>query len=126
MNKKLLLLITGIIIVALAAGGAYWYWQNQDKPSSASASQEQSPNTVIIEGMAFGPDPLTIQKGTTVTWLNKDSVAHTVVETDSQTGPHSSTLSTGQTYKFTFNATGTYSYHCSIHPDMTATVIVTE
>jgi plastocyanin len=68
-----------------------------------------------------------VKKGTTVTWTNKDSAGHTVVESDGQAGgPSSGTLANGQSYQFTFNTPGTFHYKCSIHPQMTATVTVTE
>jgi plastocyanin len=76
--------------------------------------------------MAFSPADITVKKGTTVTWTNQDSVAHTVVETDGQDGPKSNDLNNGQSYTFTYNTVGAFKYHCSIHPMMTGTVTVTE
>jgi plastocyanin len=60
--------------------------------------------------------------GTTVTWTNNDSVTHTV--TADAGAFDSGALSPGHTYSFTFRTSGTYSYHCSIHRSMTATIIV--
>jgi plastocyanin len=37
----------------------------------------------------------------------------------------SSPLAQNQTYSFAYDKTGTFSYHCSIHPSMKGTVIVT-
>jgi plastocyanin len=79
-------------------------------------------NEVWIQGMAFDPSTISITAGTTITWTNKDGVAHTVT---SDTGLfNSGTLSTNGTYSFKFATIGTYSYHCTIHPYMTATVVV--
>lgn len=73
--------------------------------------------------MSFNPSNLNVQVGTTVTWINKDSTTHHVV---SDTGVFDSgDLSTGMSYNYTFNKTGTYPYHCSIHPSMTGTIVVT-
>ncbi len=77
---------------------------------------------VSISGFSFQPQTINVSAGTTVTWTNLDSVAHTVT---SDTGLFdSSSLSTGQTFSRTFNTAGNYDYHCSIHPSMTGRVAV--
>jgi len=86
---------------------------------SAPAAAEAS---VSISNFKFLPAALTVSKGTTVTWTNNDTAPHTV--TGNNGGPASQTLTPGQTYRYTFNTTGTFNYHCSIHPMMTATVVV--
>lgn len=79
-------------------------------------------NEVSIQGMAFNPLTLTVTKNTTVKWTNNDALSHTVT---SDTGAfNSGTLSPTGTFSFQFTSTGTFSYHCSFHPDMTATIIV--
>jgi plastocyanin len=77
---------------------------------------------VDISGFAFVPSTLTVSVGTTVTWTNKDSVSHTVTSNDNLFD--SGTLAKGATFEHTFNQKGTFGYHCSIHPSMTAKVIV--
>lgn len=90
---------------------------------SGCTSNTSSGNTVTIQNMAFNPSTLNIQVGTTVTWINKDSVTHRVT---SDTGVFDSgDLTTGMSYNYTFNQTGTFPYHCSIHPSMTASIVVT-
>lgn len=80
-------------------------------------------NTVTIQNMSFNPSTLNVQVGTTVTWINKDSTTHHVV---SDSGVFDSgDLSTGMSYNYTFNQTGSYPYHCSIHPSMKGTIVVT-
>jgi plastocyanin len=98
----------------------------QSSQSSSSNSTQSSTNSVTIENFAFSPASITVKKGTTVTWTNKDGTAHTVVETDGKTGPKSGTLGNGQTYSFTYNTVGTFDYNCSIHPNMLGSVTVTE
>ncbi|NUP48221.1 MAG: cupredoxin family copper-binding protein [Catenulispora sp.] len=82
-------------------------------------------NAVAISGFAFGPAALTVKVGTTVTWTNKDSDAHTVTSQGSGGPLQSKALATGESYSYTFTAPGTYAYLCTIHPFMTATVTVT-
>ncbi len=79
-------------------------------------------NAVVIQNMAFNPASLTVSANTTVTWTNKDAIAHTVT---SDTGLFDSgSLGSGGTFSYTFTQTGTYSYHCAIHTYMTAKIIV--
>lgn len=99
---------------------------NPSTPSSNQSSPSSATHNVTISGYAFGPADLTIKKGDTVTWTNKDVVAHNVIENDGQTGPKSGDLNQNQTYSYTFTKTGTFSYYCSIHPYMTAKITVTD
>jgi plastocyanin len=80
-------------------------------------------NEVWIQGMAFTPSSITVKEGTTITWTNKDAISHTVTSDDNLFD--SGSLGNGKTFTYTFTTTGTYQYHCSIHPSMTAKVIVT-
>jgi plastocyanin len=77
---------------------------------------------VKIDNFSFGPATLTVAPGTTVTWVNHDDIPHTVVSTDSAF--KSKVLDTDEKFSFTFTKAGTYPYFCSIHPKMTATVVV--
>lgn len=134
--KKVIIAI--VIVIILAIGGAVIAMNRKSgsttsgtSATSGNSQQSQSSgptatNSVTITNFAFSPADITVKKGTTVIWTNQDSVSHTVRETDGQTGPNSSTLSQGKSYSFTYDTTGTFKYHCSIHPDMTGTVTVTE
>jgi plastocyanin len=77
---------------------------------------------VEIEDFSYKPDPVTIEEGGKVIWLNRDSVAHTATAVDGSfdTGP----IEEGKLKSETFKEPGTYQYVCSIHPDMHGTVEV--
>ena len=92
---------------------------------SAAQTVAASPaaNTVTISGMAFSPASITIKAGQTVTWVNQDSIAHTVTSDQGLWDPGS--LAPGASYQQTFATAGQYAYHCTIHPFMTGTVVVT-
>ncbi|GGU47289.1 cupredoxin domain-containing protein [Streptomyces violascens] len=79
---------------------------------------------VAIANFAFSPATLNISRGTTVTWTNQDSDPHTVTSTDSGGPLNSPMLSQSDTYSFTFNSAGTFSYICTVHPAMQGTVVV--
>ncbi|MCZ7402084.1 MAG: cupredoxin domain-containing protein [Candidatus Methanoperedens sp.] len=98
-------------------------------PSSVTSPQPTSIPTastgtvsVFIKNFAFNPSIITIPVGTTVIWTQMDN-AYCTVTGD---GFDSGILGQGETYIWTFNNSGTYSYSCSFHSNMTGTVIVTE
>lgn len=76
--------------------------------------------TVGLKEIAFSPKNIKISKGTEVTWVNQDSVEHTV-NTDSHPAhtyylsQNSRTLKKGDAYSVTFTETGIYPYHCTPH-----------
>jgi plastocyanin len=92
--------------------------------TSGTASTSATGTDVTIQSNSFNPDSLSIKVGDTVTWTNKDSYDHTV--TSDTAAFDSGGIASGATFSFTFNAEGTYSYHCSIHTSMTAKIIVTK
>ena len=90
-------------------------------PTAVSGSQV----AITIQGFAFSPQQITVKTGTTVTWTDMDSVAHTVTSLSGPASFNSGPLTaSGGTFKFTFAQAGTYQYHCMIHPVMTATIVV--
>jgi plastocyanin len=99
-----------------------------------------SPVTVRIQGIAFDPSTLEIESGTEVRWINKDSVDHTItsgkqreqgipgVEEDEPAQPdgtfNAELPGAEDTFRFTFDEPGTYSYYCDVHAGMTAEIKV--
>jgi plastocyanin len=98
---------------------------------SASAGNASAPSgdavrsaKVEIVDFAYDPDPVTIEEGGKVTWINEDSAPHTATADDGSfdTG----TLEEGKLKSESFKEAGTYEYICSIHPDMHGTIEVVE
>ena len=92
------------------------------KPGVARAGDQPAPAEVKIDNFSFGPASLTVAAGTTVTWKNNDDVPHTVVSDDKVF--KSKALDTDDKFSYTFTKPGTYNYFCSVHPKMTAKVVV--
>lgn len=99
-------------------------------PASSSDSSSGSAveaSSVTIENYNFTPAKIKVKKGTKVTWTNQDSVKHDVMpDNESDAFKASELLGKGESYSFTFNTVGTYTYHCSPHPYMKGTVEVVE
>ena len=87
-------------------------------PGTATPVMEAA---VEIADFAFGPAEITIAVGGTVTWTNTDDQAHTATSSGNfDTG----SIAAGAAASVTFDEPGTFTYICSFHPFMTATVTV--
>src|SRR5215208_8104454 len=88
----------------------------------APAASAQDDMTVSIQDFSFNPGQITVAPGTTVTWTNEGPSPHTTTADDGSWD--SGTMQQGDDFSFTFDKPGTYTYHCSIHPQMTASIKV--
>ena len=93
---------------------------------SADAADAMSEEvTVEIVDFAYGEGTLEVAVGTTVRWVNNDSVPHTVTSTPGGKVFQSDKLDQGDEFTFTFTEAGTYEYFCEYHGNLSGTVIVT-
>lgn len=83
-----------------------------------------APQHVMIQDYAYGTAAVTVKVGESVSWTNHDKAGHDVVTTAGPASFRSPLLATGQTWAFKFTKPGTYSYYCSLHPEMKAQVVV--
>ena len=91
--------------------------------SPVAGARKQRTRTVVIQNFGFKPAKISVTPGTRVTWINKDSVQHTV--TANNGAFDSGLLRKGQRYSHTFKRAGKkYAYHCVPHPYMTGSVTV--
>jgi plastocyanin len=90
-------------------------------PAASPAVLDTAPQ-VVIANFTFTPSPLTITVGARIAWVNHDDIPHTV--TDTQHRYSSAGLDTNDSFAHTFDAPGTYSYYCTLHPKMTGSIIV--
>lgn len=149
MSKKVVGIIVAVVAL-LALGGIYAANKPDDNQAetqghSSSESQDSSQTETTAEepaesdevltgtvemdiaGSAYQNPDITIKKGTTVVWTNQDTIQHDVTPDEESAGfQGSELLSKGQSYSFTFDTVGTFSYHCTPHPFMTGSVTVVE
>jgi plastocyanin len=89
--------------------------------AAAAGPSMAADKTVTMDANAFlPPGPVTIEVGDMVTWVNDDDVSHDAVGN----GWSTPLLANGESHAVTFQEAGTYAYLCSIHPDMTGSVVV--
>ncbi len=124
MSKRIFIVAIFLVVamVIMAGCGGSSTSSTTNPTPRPSATPKESANSVSISGFAFNPASLTVTVGTTVTWTNNDSITHTV--TSDTAVWDSGQISSGQTFSHTFNQAGTFSYHCSIHTNMVAKVVV--
>jgi plastocyanin len=91
-------------------------------PTRAKSEDKASALEVRVDNFTFGPDTLTVPVNSTVTWVNKDDLPHTIASTDGVF--KSKALDTDDKYSYTFSKAGTYAYFCSIHPKMVGKIVV--
>ncbi len=114
---KRLLILTSVAFL-LAIGVLLSIGEENANAESTSAAA----SAVKIDNFSFTPTTLTVPVGATVTWTNADDLPHTVVSDDKSF--KSKALDTDEKFSYTFTKPGTYSYFCSLHPKMTAKVVV--
>ena len=78
-------------------------------------------HTVVIEGMQFVPATVTVQRGDTIVWQNKDVVPHTAT---AQGRFDSGNIAVGRSWSHAMKKAGSYDYVCTFHPGMKAKVVV--
>jgi plastocyanin len=85
---------------------------------------------------AYAPNPVEVNIGDSVTWINDDLTSHTATSgtpSSGSTGMFGGTDDSpeiigpeGDTQSFTFDEAGEFEYYCTLHPSMVGTVVVTE
>ena len=119
-------LLFAFMLLAGACGGGYSGPSPVPAPSptppSGSTPITISTGASTLGNRAFNPAELDVAVGTTVTWTNNDSTAHTT--TSDGAGWNSGTLQPRAQFSTTFSNAGTFRYHCAIHPEMVGTVVV--
>ena len=86
-----------------------------------NAQSSHRTDTVVIQQMQFVPASITVQKGDSIVWINKDMVDHTVKE-EKNNGFYSDTIHVGKTWKIA--ATENANYVCTIHPTMKGKIVI--
>ena len=89
-------------------------------PTPTPVPQNQQAYTVNIQNNAFNPSSVQIPAGSTVKWVNLDSVQHEPKGNVFDSGP----LNQNGVFEHTFNQARTYNYACAIHPSMQGTITI--
>jgi len=93
--------------------------QTQGDPASTAKADA----TVTMRRISFRPNDITVKKGALIRWVNEDTVEHNVVAQDGATFK-SDLFEKGGTFETKLDNTGTVTYVCTIHPNMTGKITV--
>jgi len=113
-----------LIVIAALSAGCGGSGTSVTTPSSGSPG---GPSVSIVSGAsgltttAYSPNPQTISRGGSVTFINNDSTSHTATGSGSfDTG----LIAPSGRATVTFQNAGSFSYRCTLHPGMTGTIVV--
>jgi len=123
----------GTLLLTAACGGS------SGSGKAATAAPAKPGAAVAIPLLSFTPDKVTIHPGQTVTWTNGNDITHVLVQGSYQVDPGSGLRTSekddrtfslkvahkGDVVTHTYPVAGTFTYFCSIHKGMNATVTVT-
>jgi plastocyanin len=108
-------------LAALAFAGVAGCGNDSEEMTSDVASAGTGDAVEIVD-FEFGPEEITVPAGTTITFTNEDSAAHTATADDSYFDTEE--LGKGDSAEVTFDDPGTYTYYCRFHVFMKGSVVV--
>jgi len=117
--------LAGTVKGKVTPGKSVVYLEN----SSGAAAPATDKKVVMDQrGLLFQPHVLVVQAGTTVEFLNSDTVQHNVfwpsISGDKKKGHNMGTWPQGEKRPFKFADGGVVSLLCNVHPEMSGYIIV--
>jgi len=103
------------VVVALAGAAGLWF------PACGVAAGPPAKHTVTIEATSYKPETMTVKKGESVTWVNKDPFPHTVTAAGKF---DSKSIAANGKWSYRATKTGEFPYICTLHPNMKGTIKV--
>jgi len=121
LRRLAVLCLSSVALISCGSGSS----SSSGTPNSPSGS---GTTVSIVSGArsltttAYSPNPVTIARGTTLTWINNDSTTHDQIA-------DAGSFNTGDVApnaqaSVTFQNAGTFTYHCGRHPNMVGTINV--
>ena len=116
------IILYGIILVIISSLVIPAYAETIRIPAGSSNPRCQENNECFI------PYHIEINKGSSVTWINGDSVSHTVISETTQNGTDgkfsSEGIRSGGVFSHIFTTPGNFEYFCTIYPWMNGVIMV--
>jgi plastocyanin len=119
--------LVGVVCLSIAASAFLFLGCGSDgsgtDQTSAPKAAAPGATAVTIKDYIYKPSTIAVPKGTTVTFTNRDSTAHTATSKESgvfESGP----IDTGKSGEVTLEKSGTFAYYCVFHPFMKGTIVV--
>lgn len=129
MTARTLVLLTATLALLTACNGGSSY-SSPTAPPPTSTNPPSASNTITIVGQkgasSFSPNPASAKAGSSIQWTNGDSVTHHIVADNGMAFDTGNITGAASSKPVTVNQTGSYPYHCTIHPTMVGTLNVTQ
>jgi plastocyanin len=120
-----MLLIVGFALVAAGCGSSTDSPTSPISPTNPEGTNPPNLLTITIRAGVYSPNPLAVKVGQSVNWLNSDTFAHTATDAGVfDTGSIAPTSAADVPVKF--STPGTYNFRCTIHPNETGSIVVTQ
>lgn len=103
--------VAALALASAAAGASLPAWADA-KPVT---------HTIVMHATSYAPLALTVKRGDTVVWVNKDPFPHTAT---SKGVFDSGSIAAGASWKYKARKAGDYTYICTFHPNMVGTLRV--
>jgi plastocyanin len=118
LKRIAVVILTGLVFGS--CGGSSGSSSNSPSPSAVMVSIVSGARTLTTT--AYSPNPVTVPRGSTVTWTNNDTSTHDQIADNGSF--NSGDVAPGAQGSVTFQTAGTIPYHCGRHPNMVGTIIV--
>jgi len=90
-------------------------------PGGVAATDPPRTHEVVIQGLLYVPETLTVRRGDVVVWINKDPFPHTVTAAGVF---DSKSVAAGKSWRYQAGKAGTHPYLCTLHTTMKGTLRV--
>lgn len=111
-------LVLGVSLLALSCKG-------KSNPAGPGGTADVTITIVAENGSnSFSPNPDTVLVGQKVAWHNVAGITHTSTSDGIGLWGTGNIANGATSTAIQMNTTGTFGYHCSIHPTMTGTLVV--
>ena len=126
-------IVIGVIYVLMRSGNSGGSMDSMNMTSTtrdysqgAGTSMEVKSGSIVVDikNFDFQTATIRVKPGTKVTWVNRDEAKHDIMPDTNNFEGSGKLLKQGESYSYTFNTAGVYSYHCTPHPYMKAKVEV--
>lgn len=126
-------IVIGVIYASMRSGNSQESMGSMNMTSTArgysqgaDTSMEVKSGSVVIDikNFDFQTATIRVKPGTNVTWVNRDEAKHDIMPDTNNFEGSGKLIKQGESYSYTFNTPGVYSYHCTPHPYMKAKVEV--
>jgi len=114
--------VTFVLLSALACGSCGSSGNPPPAPSPGAVTISIVAGARNLTNTAYSPNPVTITRGSTVTWVNNDTSTHDQVADGGSFD--SRDIAPGGQATVTFPNAGAFPYHCGRHPNMIGTINV--